>query len=137
MVAAFAAIGVGKLIMDDIKKSLSARGDFEQWTGAAGAIFGDAADEVTEAAQKAATVAGLSANDYLEYVNEIGRILTNQGMEQASAAENAMALVESAADYAATYNVSMEEAYAFVKAAANGTTGVLKRSGYDFSDDAV
>ena len=89
-----AAAGIGKLVVEGLKKSLGEGAALEQSLGGVETLFKDSAEMVIESAKQAYKTAGMSANEYMEQVTSFSAsLLQSMGgntAEAASVADMAM-----------------------------------------------
>ena len=91
------------------KQAVSSYADFEQLAGGVEKIFGDNMyDQITQDAQNAYKNMNMSANEYLETINDVGAMFkSNMGEEKAY--ETAKIGMQAIADYASGTGKSVEE----------------------------
>lgn len=106
--AAFAAVGAGAVAAG--KMALDSYSDYEQLSGGIKKIFGSAAGQVEQYAQKAYVTAGLSANDYMRQVSSFSASLKQSfGGDVVKAAERANMAMLDMSDNANVFGSSMED----------------------------
>lgn len=134
LVAAFAAINFGQMVAD----SISGASDLQQAKGAAETVFGAGAAAVKQNAATAAKAQGLSTRAYLESANLIGAQLQNKlGLEGDELAGETDRLMSQAADLAATYGGTTEEAVSALTAAMRGEYEQMERYGVSVNAAAI
>lgn len=112
LIGAFAALKVGEVLANTIKKSFEEGAALQQSVGGIELMFGDAADKIIKAAEGAFLTTGLSANQYMEQVSSFSAALINSfdGVENASglAADAANKAMTDMADNAAAFGTDMQ-----------------------------
>lgn len=97
--AAVAAVGLGALA----KASISAASDAQQSLGATETVFGKAANKIIAKSKEAATVVGLSANQYRSAANLMGGSFLNAGVPLEKTVGWSERLITRAADMNAAF----------------------------------
>ena len=122
--AAMAAAIAGAAAL--IKSSISAYADTEQLTGGIEKLYGDASQQVIQAASQAYKTAGVSANAYLQSVTGISAALLKSGVSAEEAAALADRAMRDMADNANTFGTkSAEELSLVYQALARGNYTLL------------
>lgn len=106
-----------------------AASDLEQSVGAVESIFGEAKRPVEEFGETAAETAGLSKRQVNEMAAVIGASLQGMGYEADEAASTVVTLEQRAADMAATFGGTTEEAIQAVASALRGERDPIERYG--------
>jgi hypothetical protein len=107
--------------------------DFEQSVGGVEAIFKKQSDQVAKFAETAATKMGLSMEQYNRSVALTGTLLKKAGVPMDKLAGKTNVLVQRAADLAATYGGTVEEAATAMSAALRGEFEPIRRFGVALS----
>lgn len=129
--AAFAAINVGQILMDSIKKA----SDREQSAGAVEAIFKTDAKAVNTAAKSAAKDLGLTENAYRELASTLGAGLKNKGIKGFTG--QTQSLIGLGADLAAQFGGSTEEAVSALSSLMRGESDPIERYGVSINETAI
>lgn len=109
MIAAIAAVGIGKKIVDGIKSSIEAGAALEQSIGGIETLFKDSADTMIRYAKNAYETAGLSANAYMETTTSFAAsMISSVGGNTAQAAELSNKAVIAMADNANKMGTDMQ-----------------------------
>ena len=119
--AAFAALGIGAAMWDLIKKSYTAYADYEQLTGGAVLLWGDAYNEVAGYASNAYKTLQMSQSDYLEQANAFA-IAFQEGLngDAHAAAQLADRMLRTQADLVAAMGISQESAQRAIEGVLRG-----------------
>lgn len=110
-------------------KATDAASGLEQSVGGVESVFGDAADTVFAFGETADQAAGLSKKQVNEMAAVIGASLKGLGFDTDEAATKVIDLEKRAADMAATFGGSTEEAIQAVGSALRGETDPIERYG--------
>lgn len=104
-----AAAGIGKLLVDGLKKSLSEGAALEQSLGGVETLFKDSASTVIANAQQAYQTAGMSANTYMEQVTSFSAsLLQSLGGDTAAAASVADMAIQDMSDNANKFGTDID-----------------------------
>lgn len=131
--AAFATIGIGKIIGD----SISASSDLQQSIGGVDAVFGSSADAIHGWAQGAAAAAGLSENSYNELASVIGSQLKNSGLSMDLVAGKTNDLIGLGADLSATFGGTTADAVSALSSAFKGERDPIERYGVSLTQASI
>lgn len=107
----------------------NAASDLEQSVGGVESVFGDAAGEITAFGETASQTAGLSKRQVNEMAAVIGASLQGLGFEAGEAATTVVDLEKRAADMAATFGGTTEEAIQSVASALRGERDPIEKYG--------
>lgn len=103
------AAGVGKLVTEGLKKSLSEGAALEQSLGGVETLFKDSAETVIENAKRAYETAGMSANTYMEQVTSFSAsLLQSLGGDTAAAASVADMAIQDMSDNANKFGTDID-----------------------------
>lgn len=111
------------------KGAVDAASDFQQSSGAVESIFGKYSSTIENTAQHAATLLGLSANQYQESAAVLGAQLKNMGFSAEDTAGRTDQLINMGADLAATFGGSTKDAVEALSSAFKGETDPIERYG--------
>lgn len=106
-----------------------AASELEQSVGGTEAVFGDAADAVSDFAVTADQMAGLTETAARTLTSQIGGLLKGFGFTRAEAAKTSVVLAQLGADLAATFGGRPEEAVEALGGALRGEFNPLERFG--------
>lgn len=119
------------------KAGVDAASSLEQSTGAIESVFGSAAVKIEEFGATAAQSAGLSKRQVNEMAAVIGASLTNMGYPVDQAADKVIELEKRAADLAATFGGSTEDAIQSMAAALRGERDPIEKYGVSIKEADV
>lgn len=107
----------------------SAASDLEQSAGAVQSVFGDAAGVITEFGETAAQTAGLSKAQVNQMAAVVGASLKGMGLDAQTAAEQVVVLERRAADLAAQFGGSTQQAIEAMASALRGERDPIEQYG--------
>lgn len=116
-------------IVAGLGAATKAASDLEQSVGAVESIFGDAKGPIEEFGETAAETAGLSKRQVNEMASVIGASLQGMGYSVEEAATTVVDLEQRAADMAATFGGSTQDAIEAVASALRGERDPIERYG--------
>lgn len=122
-------LAAGGLAAAGLWKAGSAASGFEQSAGGIESVFGDAASVITEFGETAAETAGLSKTEVNQMASVIGAGLKGMGFSAEDAATTVVELEKRAADMAATFGGTTQEAIESVASALRGERDPIERFG--------
>lgn len=109
IMGAIAAAGIGTAIVNTIKQSIQNGAQWEQLSGGAKLMFGEAYDFIEERAKQAYANVQMSQNDYMQQVNGLATGLkTALGGNAQAAAELADRVITAEADVVSATGASQE-----------------------------
>jgi phage-related protein len=117
--------------------SVQAAADADDAADMIASAFGDAGKELDSFAKNAATNMGLSETAYKNMAATTGQILTGFGLSQQDAAKRTEDISQRAADIAAIWGISVQEASDVINAGITGSTKGLKKFGIALSDSEI
>lgn len=117
------AVGAGLFALAD------AASELEQSIGGTEAVFGEAADTVSDFATTAASMAGLTETAARTLTSQIGGLLKGFGFTKQEAADTSVVLAQLGADLAATFGGAPAEAVEALGGALRGEFNPLERFG--------
>ncbi len=121
-VAATAIIGV-------TTKAVKAQGELEQQIGGTEAVFGKLAKTVQSDAAKAFDKMGVSANNYMAYINKMGSLMKGSGISTQKAMDLSSQAMQRAADVASIMGISVDDAMTAIAGAAKGNFTMMDNLG--------
>ncbi len=121
--AAFAAVGVGKILGD----SISAASDLNETVSKSNTIFGEFGPSMLEWASKSATLLGQSKQQALDAAGSFGNMFTQIGIGTGKAAEMSSAMTELASDFASFHNADISEVLNAQQAAFRGEYDAVQK----------
>ena len=127
--AANVIAGAGQKVMGFIGDSISAASELEQSVGGVNSIFKDSAGQILDWGDNNANAFGLSQRAFNQLATPLGAMLKNTGMSMDQVGGKTIDLTKRAADMAATFGGSVEEALTAVTAALRGETDPIERYG--------
>lgn len=133
----FAQYFSAAVVVNEIRKMVTAASDLEQSIGGTAAQFGEFSSTIDAAAAKSAQAMGLSENAFRTLTTQIGGLLQGLGFAQDEAADKAIELTQLGADLAATYGGTTREAVEALGAALRGEFDPLERYGASLRVSAI
>lgn len=129
--SALAGLGVvaGTAIVGVTAKAVKAQGELEQQIGGTEAVFGKLADTVQSDAAKAFDKMGVSANDYMQYMNKMGSLMKGSGLDTQKAMNLSSQAMQRAADVASIMGISVDDAMTAISGAAKGNFTMMDNLG--------
>ena len=120
-----AAVGLGALVTQSIRDA----SELEQSMGAVDSVFGKNAETLQKWADQAAQSAGLSKRQVLQMGAVVGAQLQGMGFSAEDAAEKTVDLEKRAADLAATFGGTTEDAIQSISALLRGERDPIEKYG--------
>lgn len=111
------------------KKAVEMRGEIEQQVGGTEAVFKEFAKTVQEDSTKAFDTMGISASDYMAYMNKMGSLMQGSGIETKKSMELSSQAMQRAADVASIMGISVEDAMTAIAGAAKGNFTMMDNLG--------
>lgn len=121
-VSAVALIGI-------TTKAVEAQGELEQQIGGTEAVFGKFAKTVQNDASKAFDKMGVSANEYMKYINKMGSLMKGSGIETQRAMELSSQAMQRASDIASIMGISVPDAMEAIAGASKGNFTMMDNLG--------
>jgi hypothetical protein len=134
---AFAALAIGVGMVKFGAASVRAASDAQQSIGATETVFGKFASSVIKNSQAAADSVGLSGNAYRESANQIGALLSNQGVASDKLAGKTDKLVKMGADLAATFGGTTKDAVDALASSFKGEFDPLEKYGISIKQSTI
>jgi len=110
-------------------KAVQAQGELEQQIGGTEAVFGKLASTVQNDAAKAFDKMGVSANDYMQYMNKMGSLMQGSGLETQKAMDLSSKAMQRAADVASIMGITVDDAMTAISGAAKGNFTMMDNLG--------
>ena len=128
---ALAGIGTaaGTALIGITKKAVQMRGEVEQQIGGTEAVFGEFAKTVQKDAEKAFDKMGVSANDYMSYINKMGSLMKGSGIKTKKAMKLSSDAMQRAADVASIMGIDVKDAMTAISGAAKGNFTMMDNLG--------
>lgn len=128
---ALAGVGVaaGTALVGLATKTVKVRGEIEQQIGGTEAVFKGFAKTVQKDAAKAFDKMGVSANDYMQYINKMGSLMQGSGIDTKKAMELSSQAMQRAADVASIMGISVDDAMTAISGAAKGNFTMMDNLG--------
>lgn len=111
------------------KYAVKSQGEIEQQIGGTEAVFGKYAETVQKRATDAYKKMGVSANDYMQYMNKMGSLMKGSGMKTKQAMDLSSKAMQRAADVASVMGISVDEAMRAITGAAKGNFTMMDNLG--------
>lgn len=111
------------------KEAVISAGELEQQIGGTEAVFGSFAKVVQNDAVKAFDKMGLSANEYMAYMNKMTSLMKGSGIETAQAMKLSSESMQRAADVASVMGISVDDAMTAIAGAAKGNFTMMDNLG--------
>ena len=111
------------------KYAVKSQGEIEQQIGGTQAVFGKYAKTVQKRATAAYKKMGVSANDYMQYMNKMGSLMKGSGMKTKQAMDLSSKAMQRAADVASVMGISVDEAMRAITGAAKGNFTMMDNLG--------
>jgi hypothetical protein len=140
------AVGIGKGVAAALgtaavikfgTDTINAAADADDAADAIASAFGDSAGAIEGYAKTADESMGLSTTAYENAAAEVGRILTGMGVDQGKAATDTGVIMQRAADAAAIWGISTDEAAGLIAKGIAGQTRGLKQYGINIDEAKV
>lgn len=122
-------IALGSVAVAAIGKSVQAASNLEQSMGAVDSVFGKSASTIEDWGKRAAEAAGLSQRQVSEMAAVTGAQLQGMGIKVGKAAELSITLQKRAADLAATFGGTTEEAVQAISSLLRGERDPIEKYG--------
>ena len=111
------------------KEAVKSQGELEQQIGGTEAVFGKLANVVQNDASKAFDKMGISANDYMQYMNKMGSLMKGSGIDTQKAMNLSSQAMQRAADVASVMGISVDDAMTAISGAAKGNFTMMDNLG--------
>ena len=111
------------------KSAVKAHGELEQQIGGTESVFKQYASTVQNDATKAFETMGISANDYMAYMNKMGSLMKGSGIDTKKAMDLSSQAMQRAADVASVMGISTDEAMNAIAGAAKGNFTMMDNLG--------
>lgn len=111
------------------KKTVQAQGELEQQIGGTEAVFQKFANTVQNDAAKAFDKMGVSANDYMQYMNKMGSLMQGSGIDIEKSMNLSSQAMQRAADVASIMGISVDDAMTAISGAAKGNFTMMDNLG--------
>ena len=128
-----AAAGIGKMILDIGKASISAASDLAEVQNVVDVTFGESASKIESWSKQAGKQYGLTETAAKRYTSTIGAMLKSQGMADDEIVQTSTDLAGLAADMASFYNLDFDTAFQKIRSGISGETEPLKQLGINMS----
>ena len=122
-------ISAGTALTTIASKAVMMRGEVEQQIGGTEAVFKEFAKTVQSDAEKAFDKMGVSANDYMQYINKMGSLMQGSGIETKRAMELSSQAMQRASDVASIMGISVEDAMTAISGASKGNFTMMDNLG--------
>ncbi len=110
-------------------KTLEVRGEIEQQIGGTEAVFKEFAKTVQNDAANAFDKMGVSANDYMAYINKMGSLMQGSGISIQKSMDLSAKAMQRAADVASVMGISVDDAMKAISGAAKGNFTMMDNLG--------
>lgn len=120
---------VGEMAVEFGKNVVMSYAELEQNLGGSEAVFGEYADTVQRAAEKAYSTMGASESEYLATANKIGALFQGSGLDVERSMELTMQAMARAADAASVMGIDTSAALEAVTGAAKGNYTMMDNLG--------
>lgn len=120
---------VGEMAIEFGKNVVMSYAELEQNLGGSEAVFGEYADTVQQAAEKAYSTMGASESEYLATANKIGALFQGSGLDVERSMELTMQAMARAADAASVMGIDTSAALEAVTGAAKGNYTMMDNLG--------
>lgn len=111
------------------KEAVAAHGELEQQIGGTESVFKQYASTVQNDATKAFETMGISANNYMAYMNKMGSLMKGSGIETKKAMELSSQAMQRAADVASVMGITTDEAMTAITSASKGQFQLMDNLG--------
>ena len=119
----------GTALVGITTKAIQMRGDVEQQIGGTEAVFKQFAKTVQRDASAAFDKMGVSANDYMAYINKMGSLMQGSGISTKKSMKLSRQAMQRAADVASIMGISVEDAMTAITGAAKGNFTMMDNLG--------
>lgn len=123
------ATAASSLLVKATTEAVKAQGELEQQIGGTEAVFGKFAKTVQSDASKAFDKMGVSANEYMQYINKMGSLMKGSGIDTQKAMTLSSKAMQRAADVASIMGISVEDAMTAISGAAKGNFTMMDNLG--------
>lgn len=110
-------------------KAVQMRAEVEQQIGGTEAVFGQFAKTVQDDASKAFDKMGLSASEYMQYINKMGSLMQGSGISTKRSMDLSSKAMQRAADVASIMGIDVEDAMQAINGAAKGNFTMMDNLG--------
>ena len=110
-------------------KALAVQGELEQQVGGTEAVFKKFAKTVQNDATKAFDTMGVSANDYMAYINKMGSLMQGSGISIEKSLDLSSKAMQRASDVASVMGISVDDAMKAISGAAKGNFTMMDNLG--------
>lgn len=128
-----ALVGLGTIAATTLvkvtKEAVTSAGELEQQIGGTEAVFGNLAKVVQNDAANAFDKMGISANDYMAYMNKMGSLMKGSGIDTQKAMQLSSESMQRAADVASVMGISVDDAMTAIAGAAKGNFTMMDNLG--------
>lgn len=119
----------GTALVSITTKAVQMRSEVEQQVGGTEAVFKNFANTVQNDAAKAFDKMGVSANDYMAYMNKMGSLMQGSGIKTKKAMDLSSQAMQRAADVASIMGISVDDAMTAIAGAAKGNFTMMDNLG--------
>lgn len=119
----------GTALLEVSKKSVQMRAEVEQQIGGTEAVFQEFAKTVQSDAEQAFDKMGISANDYMQYINKMGSLMKGSGLSTKKAMDLSSKAMQRASDVASIMGISVDDAMTAISGAAKGNFTMMDNLG--------
>lgn len=119
----------GTALIGITKKAVDMRGEVEQQIGGTEAVFKEFASTVQDDASKSFDKMGLSANEYMQYINKMGSLMKGSGIDTKTAMELSSQAMQRASDVASIMGVDINSAMESIAGASKGNFTMMDNLG--------
>lgn len=112
-----------------IPKVVNLRGEVEQQIGGTEAVFKEFAKTVQADASNAFDKMGVSASDYMQYINKMGSLMQGSGLSIKQSMELSSKAMQRASDVASIMGISVDDAMTAISGAAKGNFTMMDNLG--------
>ena len=128
-----AAAGIGKMLLDIGKASVSAASDLAEVQNVVDVTFGDSAAKIESWSKTAGKQFGLTETQAKRFTSTLGAMMKSAGMSGDKIVGMSTDLAGLAADMASFYNLDFETAFEKIRSGISGETEPLKQLGINMS----
>lgn len=118
-----------KVLVNITGQAVKAQAELEQQIGGTEAVFNKYAKTVQTQASEAYNKMGLSANNYMQYMNKMGSLMKGSGLETKKAMDLSSQAMQRAADVASIMGISVDDAMKAITGAAKGNFTMMDNLG--------
>lgn len=120
---------MGTALVGVTTKAVQAQGELEQQIGGTEAVFKQFAKTVQTDAANAFDKMGVSANDYMAYMNKMGSLMQGSGLDTKKAMDLSSKAMQRAADVASIMGIDTDAAFQAIAGAAKGNFTMMDNLG--------